>query len=265
MKIAVAQLTVSESKEENLGKARYFIAKAKQEGADLVLFSEGFMAIVPVTSSVSHAEVAEPLDGPFVQALAAQANKHNIYVVCGLYESKEGETVRAYNTIVFLDRQGCLISSYRKTHLYDAFLRRESDGIIPGNQPLLPVKTDIGVIGLLVCYELRFPEVSRTLALKGAEILLVPTAWVTGSMKEAHFLNLCQARALENTVFLCAADQIGNGYVGRSVVYNPMGVAMAGCGEDEGLIVVEIDLEKIKTTRDKLPCLSQRRPELYDL
>lgn len=265
MKLAIAQLMTTESKAENLGKAQIYIARAKQVGADIIVLPETYMAFIPTASGRSHAEVAEPLDGPFVKALAAEAKKQAIHVVCGVYESKTGEKIRAYNTAVLLDDEGRLIHHYQKTHLYDAFAYQESKGIIASDNAFTPVKTKLGMIGLLVCYELRFPEISRTLALKGAELLLVPTAWVAGPMKEEHFQSLAKARALENTVFLGAADQTGNIYAGRSVIYNPMGVVMASRGEDEGLVIADIDLSQARTIRDKLPCLAQRRPQLYEL
>lgn len=263
MKLAMAQLITSENKNENIIKAQFYIEKARQAGADILVLPETYMALIPANSQRTHAEIAESLDGPFVQALAAQAKKHTIHLVCGIYESKAGENTRAYNTVVLLDDAGKLIHSYRKTHLYDAFSYQESKGIIAGDNEFIPVKTKFGTIGLLVCYELRFPEISRTLALKGAELLLVPTAWVAGSMKEEHFLSLSKARALENTVFLGAADQTGNIYAGRSIIYNPMGVVMASRGEDEGLIIADIDLAQLSVIRNKLPCISQRRPALY--
>lgn len=265
MKLAIAQLITSENKNENLIKAQIYIKKAKQAGADIVVLPETYMALMPASSQRTYAEVAESLDDAFVQTLAAQAKKYAIHVVCGIYESKPGEKKRAYNTVVMLDDEGKLIHSYRKTHLYDAFSYQESKGIIAGDNEFIPVKTKLGTIGLLVCYELRFPEISRTLALKGAELLLAPTAWVAGPMKEEHFLSLSKARALENTLFLGAASQTGNIYVGRSIIYNPMGVAIASSGEDEGLIIADIDLSQVDTIRNKLPCLSQRRPALYTL
>jgi len=263
MKIAVAQLIASKIKEENLAKAQEYIKKAKDAGADLIVIPETFMAYIPANSSVKYAEVAEDLSGPFVSGLQEAAKENGIYVVCGMYESKSGEALRAYNTTVILDRNGNLIHSYRKTHLYDAFAYKESSNIIPGENELMAVDTEFGKLGVLVCYELRFPEISRQFVLQGADILLVPTAWVAGSMKEEHFETLVKARALENTVYICAADQVGNIYAGRSVVFDPMGVTVASLGEQEGLIVAEIDLKRIAEVRHKLPCLMHRRTELY--
>ncbi len=263
MKIAVAQLCVSQDKTENLIKAQNYTTRAKAAGADMIVFPEGFMAYIPKSASISHAKIAEPVEGSFVQALAALAKVNDIYIVCGIYEKKEEELNRAYNTIVVLNRQGQLIHRYRKTHLYDAFSFQESKNIIPGDEPFVPIETEFGLIGVLVCYELRFPEISRILTVLGAEILIVPTAWVAGLMKEDHLMSLSKIRALENTVFLCVADQVGNHYVGCSVIYNPMGQSIASLEYDEGLMISDIDLGMVKTVRGTLPCLFQRRPHLY--
>lgn len=263
MKISIAQMTTSQSKAENLTKALHYMAKAEAAGADIVVFPETYMAYIPAASNTSYASIAEPLNGPFVSALAAEAKRLGLHVVCGVYESEPSDKSRAWNTIVMLDDTGKLIHSYRKTHLYDAFAYQESKSIIASDNPLRVTKTRFGTIGLQVCYELRFPEISRELVLQGAEVLIVPTAWVAGPMKEEHFLSLVKARALENTVFACAADQVGNIYAGRSVIYDPMGVTLASIGETEGLITAELDMARIKQTRDKLPCLNHRRPELY--
>lgn len=265
MKTAVAQLVISPDKHQNLGRILSFISKAKAESADLVIFPEIAMATVPKNSPVKHADIAEPLDGPFVSALANAARQHKIHVVCGLYESQPGESTRAYNTVILLDDEGKCLHHYRKTHLYDAFSYRESENIIPGDSKLKPVSTRLGTMGILVCYELRFPEISRTLALQGADLLVVPTAWLSGPMKEEHLLTLAHARAVENTVFVCIADQVGHPYAGRSTIYNPMGVVMASRGEDEGLIFAEINLDQLQTIREKNPCLLQRHPQLYKL
>lgn len=265
MRIAVAQLMTSEDKQANLNKALEYMEKAKSAGADMVVFPETYMALIPAGSSRTYASVAEPLDGPFIRALADAARKHSMYTVCGVYETKPGDELRSYNTVVMLDKTGKLVHSYQKTHLYDAFSYVESKNIVPSDNPITVVRTELGCFGLLVCYELRFPEISRMLALQGAEVLLVPTAWVAGPMKEEHFLSMVKARALENTVFMAAADQVGNIYAGRSVIYNPMGVVLSSRGEDEGLITADLDLSVVKKVREKLPAINQRRPELYTL
>jgi predicted amidohydrolase len=263
MKVAIAQLASGTDKSANLVKAKDYISKAKKMGADLVLIPEVYMVHVPAGSGVNKADVAEPIDGPFVTGLAQAARDNQIYVIGGIYESKKGENIRAYNTTVFIDRSGRLLQQYRKTHLYDAFARKESDTVIHGDEQFKTVETEFGKVGIFVCYELRFPEVSRRLVLEGADILFLPTAWVAGAMKEDHFETLLRARAIENTVYICAADQVGNIYAGRSMVVDPMGVVVGSAGEEEALFVADIDLDRIRRVRESLPCLSHRKPEFY--
>lgn len=263
MRIAVAQLSSGPDKALNAAKAVDYVKRAKAQGADMIILPEIYMVYNPPAANVKKAAVAETLDGDFVSALTAVARENSIYVVGGMYETKEGDDVRAYNTTVVIDRAGKIISVYRKTHLYDAFISKESDSIVAGDELPPIIETEFGKIGLLVCYEVRFPEISRRLALAGAEIIIMPTAWVVGGVKEEHFEILVRARALENTVYFCAADQIGNQFVGRSMIIDPMGIIIAGAGEEEALLVADIDPARVKRVRDKLPCLLNRRPELY--
>lgn len=263
MKIAVAQLIATIDKAVNLNKARKYIAKAKEEGADIVVLPELYMALAIPSSGITPAGAAESLDGPFVDGLAKAAKECGIYVVCGIFETKDNDAKRAYNTTVFIDRNGRVIQTYRKTHLYDAFKYRESDTVAPGDQPLQVVRTEFGRIGLMVCYELRFPEIARLLALQGAELIIMPSGWVAGPMKEAHWELLLRARAIENTVFVCAANQTGNIFTGNSMMIDPMGSVLASAAEEEKLIISDIDLGRIKRVREKLPSVGHRRPHLY--
>ncbi|MCM3568472.1 carbon-nitrogen hydrolase family protein [Neobacillus mesonae] len=263
MKIAIAQLSTSVDKTANLEKARQFIAKAKSFGADFVVLPEYYMALATPKSGVTPAEAAEPLDGPFVSALKDEAREKEIYVICGTYESKPEDVMRAYNTTVLIDRSGKLVHSYRKTHLYDAFSFKESDTIIPGENPYKVVETEFGKIGLMVCYELRFPEIARQFALQEADILFVPAGWIAGPMKEDHWQTLLRARAIENTMFVIGANLVGPSFTGRSAAVDPMGVMIASGGEEETLILADIDVNRIRQVREKLPSVKDRRPEFY--
>lgn len=263
MRVAIAQLSTSVDKASNLEKAVQYIAKAKRKGADFVVLPEFYMALATPKYGVLPADVAEPLDGPFVSALREAARENEIYVVCGVYESKTDDQARAYNTTVFIDRKGQLLHSYRKTHLYDAFNFKESDTIIPGDNKYKVVETEFGKIGLMVCYELRFPEIARQFALQEADILIVPAGWMAGPMKEDHWQTLIRARAIENTMFVCGANLVGVDFTGRSVVVDPMGVIMASAGEEETIIMADIDLERIQRVRGKLPSVKHRKPEFY--
>jgi len=263
MKVAIAQLTSTMDKAENLQKAVTYIAKAKASGADFVILPEMYLAPATPKTGITPAQVAEPLDGPFVAGLSRAAREHSVYVVCGIYETIEHDPNRAYNTTVFLDRSGERIHAYRKTHLYDAFSFVESAAIAPGDNPYQVVETEFGKIGLMVCYEVRFPEIARQFALQGADILFVPAGWVAGAMKEDHWETLVRARAIENTMFVCAADQVGTIFAGRSLIVDPMGVVLASAGEEETLLVAELDLDRIARVRSKLPSVANRRAELY--
>ncbi|MCM3766358.1 carbon-nitrogen hydrolase family protein [Neobacillus niacini] len=263
MRVAIAQLSTSVDKAANLEKAIEYIAKAKGMGADFVVIPEFYMALATTKSGVLPAEVAEPLDGHFISALKEAARANEIYVVCGMYESKIDDEQRAYNTTVMINRSGELVQSYRKTHLYDAFSYKESDTIIPGENPYKVVETEFGKIGLMVCYELRFPEIARQFALQEADILIVPAGWMAGPMKEDHWQTLIRARAIENTMFICGANLVGVEFTGRSMIVDPMGVVIASGGEEEGLIVTDIDLERIQRVRQKLPSVRDRKPAFY--
>lgn len=264
MKVSIAQLSSSLDKIENTKKALAYIEKAKKKGADLVVLPEMYMSAIKPKAGIFPVTVAESLDGPFVSALASAAAKNQIYVVCGMYEKKEGEGERAYNTTVFLDRNGKLIHSYRKTHLYDAFSYKESDTIIPGENSYQVIETEFGKIGLLVCYELRFPEIARQFALQGVDFIIVPAGWFTGAVKEEHWEILLRARAIENTVYMIASNQVEHVYSGKSMIVDPMGVIVAGAGEEEMLLFTELDVNRINRVRAKLPSMSHRRPELYE-
>ena len=263
MRIALGQLAASIRKEENLDAARRAVRDARRGGADLLLLPELFMAFLTPRSGVAPASVAEALDGPFVSALGREAAAQGLYVGCGVWEAVPGETARAHNTAVLLGPDGSLVLSYRKTHMYDAFGYRESELTVPGEQAPRTVRTPLGTLGLLVCYELRFPELSRMLALDGADLILLPSAWIAGPLKEAHWATLVAARAIENTVFVAAADQTGPTRVGCSRLVDPMGVVVAAGGEAEGLVFGDVDPGRIARVRESLPSLGQRREEIY--
>jgi predicted amidohydrolase len=170
---------------------------------------------------------------------------------------------RPFNTTVVIDAAGSLVRSYRKSHLYDAFSYKESDTIAPGDRLFDPIVTPFGDTGLFVCYELRFPEVARNEALKGATILFVPSAWVMGPLKLMHWRTLIMARAIENGCYVVAAAQCGNGYAGHSLMLDPMGEEIVEGGDDEVVLTGEVNPERVDQVRNTVPSLKNRRPELY--
>lgn len=202
---------------------------------------------------------AEPLDGPFVQELARLAKDHRTAVVAGVFE--QSSDARVYNTLVTLDPSGELVATYRKVHLYDAFSYQESDRLIAGDEEP-PVLTDLlpgFTVGLLTCYDLRFPELSRSLVDRGADLLALPAAWVRGPLKELHWSTLVRARAIENTCYVAAAAQTGQSCSGNSMVVDPQGVVVGSLGEQEGVFTADIDTVRVREVRQVNPSLTNRR------
>jgi predicted amidohydrolase len=165
-----------------------------------------------------------------------------------------------YNTLLAVSATGDVLGSYRKIHLYDAFGYRESDDYLPGDigQPLIFTVEDV-TVGALTCYDLRFPEAFRWLTDAGTDLVAVPSAWIVGPAKEHHWGTLVAARAIENTIYLAAADQTGPASCGQSIIVDPMGTVIAGAGERPGLAVADIDPQRIAEVRTTNPSLANRR------
>jgi predicted amidohydrolase len=132
-----------------------------------------------------------------------------------------------------------------------------------GNSIELPSATSAGTIGLMICYDIRFPEISRILAVQGAEILVAPSAWVQGVMKEEHWVTLLKARSIENGLYMVAPDQVGHIFSGRSMVIDPFGSVILDMGNREGMEVVDIDISRVRSIRKSLPLLKNRRKDVY--
>jgi predicted amidohydrolase len=262
MIVSTVQLTTSRNKEENLRKIQQYIEKAKNSNSDLVVFPEASMFFSPPDEPLEILyEKAEDLDGPWITEVKKFAKENEINVILGIYEKSDNKKV--YLTAVFIDKNGDIRHTYRKTHLYNAFSFMESERIQPGKEYYSPINIDGFRVGILLCYELRFPEIARTYALKGADILIVPAAWIKGYLKEDHLLTLAKARALENTNYLVLSAQIGNIFTGYSMIIDPLGIPISRATEKEGIITGEIDKERLKEVRDTLPVLFQRREDLY--
>ncbi len=263
---ALAQTSSAADPAANLEKARRFAEKARETcRPDVLVFPEMFMSFFPFgTDRETVLSTAQSLDGPFASRMRDLAKQYGMWIVFGMTERVEDPSERrCCNTIVVIDSEGAQAASYRKTHLYDAFGCRESDVIRPGERLFDPIETPFGRIGLLTCYEVRFPEVARDQRRKGADILLMPTAWASGEMKSLHFRTLITARALENGVYMLACDQCGADTIGESAAIDPMGVTLAAAGRDEELLVVRTDTERVRQVRRAVASFDQRRPELY--
>lgn len=261
-RIALGQLVVSDDKPANLAEMLRRTSEAAEAGAQLVAFPEEAMADVP--SGRPRSAVAEPLDGPFVTALQEAAAASRIGIVTGLLEAREGDDGRVYNTAVAIGPDGGVLGSYRKVHLFDAFGSRESDRNAPGDGSPLVFSLAGVTYGVAICYDLRFPEIFRALVDRGADVLLLPTAWRHGRLKELHLDVLARARAIENTAYFAAIDQTGGVRSGNSMLIDPMGVTVAGLGEEPGLLVADLDTERVTAVRATVPSLQHRRPDVYD-
>lgn len=261
MRVALGQFAVSASWAGNLETALSLIGEARAEGAALLVLPEGIAARDP--SDPDHVlHTAQPLDGPFVTALCRAATGLTI-AFCVNVPDGGG---RFHNTLV-VARNGIILAAYRKLHLYDAFAMQESRLIAPG-QALPPVLEIDGVkTGFMTCYDVRFPEMARYLALAGAEIIVVPAAWLRGPGKERHWEIMLAARALENTCYVLGAGECGPQNIGNSMLIDPLGVVVAACGARPGLTFGTIDRDHIYATRQALPVLANRRfapPVLQD-
>ncbi len=265
-RVAIVQMKSSADKEENLRLSLEFVKEGAKRKARLICFPEFQMAFSSAKqSSKQLTNVAESAEnGNFIVKLCSAARSCKIDVVATIYEkSDELSFKRVYDTAVLINSKGNIISRYRKVHLYDALGFKESLKLMAGNSIEQPSETSTGTIGLMICYDIRFPEISRILAVQGAEILAAPSAWIQGVMKEEHWVTLLKARSIENGLYMVAPDQVGNIFSGRSMVIDPFGSVILDMGNREGMEVVDIDISRVQSVRKSLPLLKNRRNDVY--
>lgn len=260
MRLVVSQFAPTTDIGANVTTIETLAQRAAAEGARVVVLPEA--AMYPGLAGPEElARCAQPLDGLFVQALVSLAARLDIVLVAGMHEALEGR--RPYNTVVAVNGDGVL-AAHRKYLVYDAFGTRESDGVSVGVPQADVFDVDGLRLGLITCYEVRFPETARALIDAGAEVLVVCSAWPLAPGKEDHFVTMVRARALENTVYVAAAGDCSPGMVGRSHVVDPLGYVVAGLGEEQGHVGAELDPARIARARETLPVLAQRRRHLLD-
>ncbi len=254
LRVSVVQTEASLDPAEN--RARLDGAAQLAGASDLVVFPEAFARDFGKPGS-DLAPYAEPLDGPFVTRLREISDANDVAVLAGMFEQNPDDDPRPYNTLVLADRGR--LTSYRKIHLYDSFGYRESDTLSPG--ALEPVVADVRgfPVGLMTCYDLRFPELARALVLAGAEVLVVPSAWVAGERKAAHWSTLLRARAIENLAYVVGAAQCGPRYTGLSTVVSPHGDVLVQAGGEETALLAVLDRAEIVDARAGNPSLANRR------
>lgn len=266
-KVAIIQLDTRSDKTANLEMISQFLDEAAAQGSDLVSLPEVFN-VIPQERVIQ----SEPLDGPSVSLIRDKAKQHGYMVHGGsLLIDNPGEL--PLNTSLLIDSDGEILARYDKLHLYDVTLpdgstRGESQRVYPGNQ-VVDVKTRLGHFGLTVCYDLRFPELYRLLALQGAEVLFIPANFMMLTGKD-HWEVLLRARAIENGCYVIAAAQMGRkrdneDSYGASMVVDPWGTVIAHSPNRTGVSVIEIDLDYVTQVRQMIPSLLNRRADVYHL
>lgn len=255
--LAVAQFAPTPDFATNLGLIDDLVLRAVARGAEVVVFPEYSSAFIdPFDETL--AALAQPLDGPFVAGLTSLAARNGVHIVAGILE-RVPDSDRVRNTVVAVGSGG-VVASYRKVHLYDAFGQRESDWIEPG-AIADPETFVVGGLrfGLMTCYDLRFPELARTLADAGVDVALVPAEWVRGPLKEHQWTTLLAARAIENTIYVAAADHPPPLGVGLSMIIDPSGVQLAALGTTTDVAVAPLRVDAIARIRRVNPALRLRR------
>jgi predicted amidohydrolase len=265
MRVALAQIRSGTEPAANLDLVEDSTRRAADAGARLVLFPEATMCRL----GVPLASIAEPLDGPWATGVRQIAERAGIVVVAGMYVPAGWHEGRARVTNTLIATGPGVDAHYDKIHLYDAFGFAESDTVRPGATPVV-VDVDGETIGLATCYDIRFPELFRALADRGASTVLLPASWGAGEGKVEQWELLVRARALDSTTFVVACDQadpLARGIdpgkaprgVGHSLVSSPFGTIVESLGADPGLLVVDVDTASVEKTRQVLPVLANRR------
>lgn len=263
---AAIQMTAWSDKQANLEKACELIRQAAAKGATFVTLPEVFSWRGPKEMQF---EASESIPGPTSERLSDLAQELGIYILAGSIVERSTDT-HAYNTSMLFDNQGSLVGRYRKIHLFDVDMPghisiKESASKHPGEE-VVACQTELGVIGLSICYDVRFPELYRHLVDKGATILTIPAAFTVPS-GAAHWEALLRARAIENQCYVIAPNQVGKnvyGYedYGHSMIIDPWGKILAeGSETKEDLVLAEIDSDYQEKVRQQLPCLTHRRVE----
>ena len=237
--VAIGQFGAGEDKTANLREIEHIAQTAAENGAKMLFLPEYSMYYAKVNTRSKNIEAAEPCDGPFIIALGELCRRYGLWIAAGMYERTDG---LPYNTIAVLDDRGHLRGTHRKNRLYDAFGYRESDECRAGDKPFSPIETPVGKMGIITCFELRFPALAAEQKARGAETLFVPAGWVQGENKLLHWRTLLCARAIENGLTVLGADQYAPGkFVGHSMAFQPDGTALGELGEEQDLLIVKIN------------------------
>ena len=268
LRVACVQLTSRDDKAANLEQAQALVARAAATGADVVVLPEKWNTIG--SAETLHAAAEELDGGESVEAMASWARTHGITLVGGSITERRPGRDKLSNTCVVFDPDGGITAVYRKIHLFDVdvggHVYRESEAEEPGEAPVV-AETEGWPIGLSVCYDVRFPELYRILALDGALLVTVPAHFTLFTGKD-HWHVLLRARAIENQLYVAAAAQIGETQpgkqsYGRSLIADPWGIVVAQAPDEEGVIAAELDRARLEDVRRRLPSLASRQAQAY--
>ena len=267
MRVAAVQLNSTAEKARNLEVAERLVRGAAADGSELVCLPERWNLLA---DSAELLEGAEPLAGPSLDAARGWARELGIHLLAGsIAERVEGHE-RLFNTSVLIAPDGEDVAAYRKIHMFDVEVEgtvfRESDHDEPGEEIVVARLGDLE-LGMTVCYDLRFPELYRILAVRGARVIAVPSAFTVPTGR-AHWEVLVRARAIENQAFVIAPDQIGKAppkfdSYGHSAIVDPWGAVLAMAPDEECFVAADLDLAGQERVRDTLPALANRRPGSY--
>ena len=267
MRAAAVQLQSTPDRDRNLEAADRLTRAAADTGAELVVLPEKWPVLGTPEQTIAG---AEPYDGATHAWARATARELGIDLVAGSFSEQTGND-RGANTSIHVGPDGETKATYRKIHMFDVEVGgkvyKESEHEAPGEEIVLSETADGAGLGLTICYDLRFPELYRILAVKGAQIIVVPAAFTLATTRE-HWEVLLRARAIEDQCFVVAANQIGEHAPGirsggRSMIVDPWGVVLATAPDTETFVVAELDLERQAEIRRTLPSLANRRPEAY--
>ncbi|EXG80373.1 carbon-nitrogen hydrolase family protein [Cryptosporangium arvum] len=263
MRVAVCQLNSRDDRAANLAEARRLLEQAAAAGADFAVLPE----FVDYLGRRRGEPEPETVDGEFAQFFSRAARELELTVLAGSFRERAEDGERAYNTSLVFDRSGRRVAAYRKIHLYDVEIPgrvsyHESKTIAPGEE-LVVADVEGTPVGLSICYDLRFPELYRALAVAGARVLVVPAAFMAHTGRD-HWEVLLRARAIENQCYVVAAGQIGDHEpgrtcFGRSMVIDPWGTVVAQAPDVVGVVTADLDLGRLEDVRAELPSLANRR------
>lgn len=267
MKIRVLGIQITPeigNKEANLKKAKYYLQENSWFKPDLVILPEVFNTGVGKGQLLQ--ELAEPVPGSETSELmSGLALKYKTNIIAGSIMEKCSDE-KYYNTSAVFGRSGEILGKYQKIHMFSYYGSNEGEFVTAGTSSTV-IETDIGKIGLSVCYDLRFPELYRALTYAGAEIIVCPAAWPYPRLE--HWMALNKARAIENQVYFISLNQVGKAgnarvNLGHSMIINPWGDIVASAGGEEGVMMAEIDLDMVRKLREEFPVLNDRNLNAYE-